>query len=178
MNKITRLEVAFALLIISAALNECRRSPGFEDILRLLPTNTELSGWTSQGDPQIAVGDDLYLLINGGAETYLRYGFSRAVIHSYEHTQGGMFNLEIYEMTDTAAADSIFKFKVGTGGDFLEIGDIAILESYYLNCMKGRYVVTIIGLDTSDLTRQALIQAARIVESRIQNQPDTAGENP
>jgi len=156
----------------------CRPSSGFEEILRLLPAASDVPGWTSPGEPQTAAGDDLYLLIDGGAETYLRHGFRRAAIHSYEHTDGKMFNLEIYEMTDPAAADSIFVFKIGSDGKSLDIGDEARLESYYLNLKKGRYIVTVIGLDTSETTRQTLIQTARIVESRIKNQPDTAGATP
>lgn len=178
MKKFASIRFVCALASLALVAARCHRTTGFEDILKLLPEESELPGWAPQGDPQTAAGDDLYLLIDGGAETYLQYGFSRAAIHSYEHGEGGMLNLEIYEMADTAAAGNIFHFKTGAEGAPVPVGDEAILESYYLNVRKGRYVMTVIGLDPSETTRQALLQTARVVESRIENPLDTAGDIP
>jgi len=137
-----------------------------ESVLAYLPDESLLDGWETMGDPQTAEGEDLFLLINGGAEIYNEYGFSRAVIHSY--TKGDKsVNLEVYEMEDAPSAYGAYSFKTGRGGEPIEIGSEATFEDYYLNFWKGNVVVTLIGFDTDSGTRDAILTLARIVEAKI-----------
>jgi len=160
--------IAFIIFVSTFfILTGCRGPSASEDLLYSLPSEADLPGWIPQGKAQTATGDDLYLLINGGAETYLEYGFRRAVIQSYETADGHMFNLEIYEMEDGEAARKIYTFKTDSTGKVLYLGDESRLESYYLNVRQGRHIVTAIGLDASGTTKQALTEAARITVSRI-----------
>jgi hypothetical protein len=134
--------------------------------LAYLPDESSLAGWETLGDPQTAEGDDLFLLINGGAEIYNEYGFARAVIHSY--TKGDKsVNLELYEMEDAAGAYGAYSFKTGRGGESIDIGSEAIFEEYYLNFWKGNVVVTLIGFDSDAETRDAILTLARLVEANI-----------
>ena len=158
---------ALCALWIVVLSSGCNKPPASGSLLHLLPSEADLPGWMPQGTAQTAVGDDLYLLINGGAETYLEFGFRQAVIQSYETADGHMFNLEIYEMTDPEAAQGIYTFKAGSSGRPLDIGDASRLESYYLNLRQERHIITVIGLDASETTMKALTKAARIVASRI-----------
>ena len=50
-----------------------------QDIKLLLPALQELPGWQLSAEPQVYDGDKLFELINGGADIYLEYGFSRVV---------------------------------------------------------------------------------------------------
>ena len=135
-------------------------------VLAYLPDESSLEGWEPLGDPQTAEGDDLFLLINGGAEIYNEYGFLRAVMHSYD--KGDMsVNLEIYEMEDVASAYGAYSFKTGRDGEYLDIGSEARFEDYYLNFWKGNVVVTLVGFDTDEETRDAILTLARLVESKI-----------
>ena len=141
-------------------------SPQEESVLSYLPDESELGGWEAVGDPQTAEGEDLFLLINGGAEIYYEYGFKRAVIHSY--AKGGKsVNLEVYEMEDAASAYGVYSFKVGKNGQPMEIGDEARFEDYYLNVWKGNVVVTLVGFDTDRETRDGLLALARLIEAKI-----------
>ena len=136
------------------------------DALRFLPEGSSLDGWETLGGPQTAEGDDLFLLINGGAEIYNEYGFSSAVIHSY--TKGDKsVNLEVYEMEDAASAYGAYSFKTGRGGEAIDIGSEASFEEYYLNFWKGNVVVTLIGFDSDSETRDAILTLARMVEAKI-----------
>lgn len=137
-----------------------------ERVLAYLPDESLLDGWETLGDPQTAEGEDLFLLINGGAEIYNEYGFARAVMHSY--TKGDKsVNLEVYEMEDAASAYGAYSFKTGRDGEPIEIGSEARFEEYYLNFWKGDVVVTLIGFDTDLETRDAILTLARLVEARI-----------
>ena len=140
-----------------------------QSALAYLPDDSSLDGWDTLGDPQTAEGDDLFLLINGGAEIYNEYGFSRAVIHSY--TKGDIsVNLEVYEMQDAASAYGVYSFKTGRDGEPIHIGSKAAFEDYYLNFWKGNLVVTVIGFDTDSQTREAILELARMVEAKISSE--------
>ena len=49
-----------------------------------LPGVEELDGWAPSGKAQYVEGDDLFLLINGGAEVYHEYGFKQAAALGYK----------------------------------------------------------------------------------------------
>jgi hypothetical protein len=138
------------------------------DMTRYLPGKNDLAGWHARDDPQIARGDDLYLLIDGAAEIFHEYGFKRAVILSYGSEKGRSVNLEIYEMDDPAGAYGIYTFRTGGGGEEISIGDGGCLEDYYLNFWKGSFLVTVIGFDTKEETIDGIIAIAKAVETRIE----------
>ncbi|MBD3414555.1 MAG: hypothetical protein GF421_09015 [Candidatus Aminicenantes bacterium] len=138
-----------------------------QGIVQYLPDTGALSGWNQMGAPQTAKGEDLFLLINGGAEIYHEYGFEKAVIQSYKHQSGLSLNVELYEMTDSISAYGMFSFKTGSQGQILDIGLDSLLEDYYLNFWKNNFVVTVIGFDASESTQRALIQFAQIMEAKL-----------
>lgn len=137
-----------------------------ESVLSYLPDESQLSGWETLGEPQTAEGDDLFLLINGGAEIYHEYGFARAVMHSYVRGEKSV-NLEVYEMEDVASAYGAYSFKTGREGESVAVGTESRFEDYYLNFWKGNVVVTLIGFDTDQETREAILMLARSVEGKI-----------
>lgn len=137
-----------------------------ESVLSYLPDETLLEGWEALGDPQTAEGDDLFLLINGGAEIYNEFGFVRAVMHSYDKGEKSV-NLEVYEMEDVASAYGAYSFKTSRDGESVDIGSEAKFEEYYLNFWKGNVVVTLVGFDTDTETRDAILALAKMVEAKI-----------
>ena len=138
------------------------------NIKSLLPLAEEIPDWSPEDESQIVVGDDLYLLINGGAEIYQEYGFNQALYQTFADTQDNRINLEIYEMKDPVAAYGMYTFKTKTTGDQLDVGADGWMSSYYLNFWKGPYVVTLIGLDEKENISDELTRIARIQEAKIQ----------
>ena len=51
--------------------------------LGLLPQAGDAGSWKPEDEPQHVEGEDLFLLINGGAEIYHEYGFTQAAVQSY-----------------------------------------------------------------------------------------------
>jgi len=143
-------------------------------LLSLLPQSGEADGWSPAEPPQHAVGDDLFFLINGGAEVYHEYGFEQAAVLSYSDENNRSLNLEMYEMRDPAAAYGIFTFKRGDDCLSLDIGDGSCLQDYYLNLWKGRFLITVIGFDTEQETRDGLVSLARSAAQKI----DAVGRRP
>ncbi len=95
MKKIVLLVIIY-IQLASFGLTEA--TTGDKEILKLLPTTKDLPHSKAVGEPEYVVGDDLFQLINGGAEIYHEYGFKQAVSASYKNINDKSFNLEIYEM--------------------------------------------------------------------------------
>ena len=142
------------------------------NIKSLLPTEGEISDWRPYDDPQYAFGDDLYVLINGGAEIYQEYGFVETIFQSYLSHDDKAINLEIYRMENPAAAYGMYTFKTGSEGVAIDVGNDGWLESYYINFWKGEYLVTVIGLDTDSLTLAGVQLIAGIVDSKLKSDSD------
>lgn len=140
----------------------------------LLPKSGELPGWRSSGSPQHVEGDDLFLLINGGAEIYHEYGFKQVITGEYKNTSGKAVNLEIFEMQSPAAAYGMYTFKTGEDVGEVPIGQGAKIEDYYLNFWKSTFLVTLTGFDAEEETRQGLIAIARVIDRKI----ESMGEKP
>lgn len=137
------------------------------DLSIYLPSRGEIGSWQPTGSPEKAVGEDLFVLINGGAEIYHEYGFKQVVMQSYENMLEKSINLEIYEMENCASAFGIYSFKTSSRGKELPLGDKALLEDYYLNFWKGDFLVTITGFDSEQETIDGLITIANAVASKI-----------
>ena len=131
------------------------------------PKAGEAAGWALSGETQQFEGDDLFLLINGGAEIYHEYGFVRVLAAAFENSDGKKLNLEIYEMEDDASAYGIYSFKTAPEGTIVYAGDEALLEDYYLNMWRGRFLVTIIGFDSSAPTVRGLKLLAGVVAGKL-----------
>jgi hypothetical protein len=134
-----------------------------------LPQPGELEDWEPSGNPQHVIGDDLFLLINGGAEIYHEYGFKQAIVLGFRHKkqESLQFNLEIYEMQGPEAAFGIYTFKTGDSGKTIDVGNEGLLEDYYLNSRKGNFLVTVIGFDAKEETIAGITAAAKVVAAKI-----------
>ena len=142
-------------------------NPGQEGLLRLLPIETQLKGLKIDGSPEMAAGQELYMLINGGAEIYMQEGFKRAILATYINTDGKTINLEIFEMESPESANRIHAKKIGQQGKKLPIGEDALLEDYFLNFRKGSFQVTLSGYDSEPETVEMLLDLANMVANKI-----------
>ena len=138
-----------------------------ESLLHLMPLESDLEGWKLDGEPQTAEGIRLFELINGGAEEYVKEGFSRAVMATYRNKEGKRINLDIYEMLSPESAVRIHRKKAGDKGQKVSVGEEAVMEDYYLSFQKGTYQVTLSGYDTQRETLEWLLRMARLVAERI-----------
>ena len=137
------------------------------DLADFLPASGEVAGLTLSDTPQGYHGDDLYQMIDGGADIYHEYGFRQVLSAEYLDGRSKIIKLEMYEMEDPAAAYGIYSFKIGEGGKTLAIGQEGRLEDYYLNFWKGNLQVTLIGQDAEEETVQGVVALAGAVAARI-----------
>jgi hypothetical protein len=131
------------------------------------PRSGDAPGWTAVDTLVECVGDDLFQMIDGGAEIYREYGFVRAGTQEFVDRDGHDITIELYEMTDPGAAYGMFSFKAGREGDEITMGNGGRQTDYYLNFWKGRFLATLTGSDTSSVTRGALVTLGRAIEKKI-----------
>ncbi|MDD4050433.1 MAG: hypothetical protein PHR28_00860 [candidate division Zixibacteria bacterium] len=131
------------------------------------PRSGETPDWTPVDTLLVFVGDDLYQMIDGGAEIYREYGFVRAGTQEFVDEDGHSVTIELYEMKGSVAAYGMFSFKARGEGQEIPMGNGGRQTDYYLNFWKGRYLATLTGLDTSSVTRGAVEALARALEKKI-----------
>lgn len=138
-----------------------------KDLSNYLPDSGFVNGWRSAHTPQTFVGDSLYDYINGGASIYYEYGFKQVITQQYANADSQYLTLELYEMKNSAAAFGMYTYKTGTSGKKIDIGSDAMLEDYYLNFWKDRFVCTVTGFGSGQENEEALLMLARVVAERI-----------
>ncbi len=166
------LSIFLSWLIVSfPTFSQAEEPQRKESLLHLMPLESDLQGWNLDGEPQTAEGIKLFELINGGAEEYVKEGFSRAVLATYRNQEGKRINLDIYEMLSLESAQRVYRKKAGDKGQKVSIGEEAAMEDHYLNFRKGVYQVTLSGYDTQRETLDWILRLARLVAERIGASP-------
>ena len=136
-----------------------------DSVLSLVPGSNEVSGLIASDSARVFRGESLYRFIDGGADLFLEYGFSCAV--AQEYLQPASITLEIYEMSDPAAAYGIYSVRSGSEGVALNLGQEARRTPYYLMFCKGRYYVSVAAEDTTPVSQTTVEAVARIVDRKI-----------
>ena len=135
-----------------------------QDISELLPDSAGV--WKKYDSSNLYIGDDLFTLIDGGADIYHEYGFVKVITQRYESDER-YIDVEIYEMKDSSAAFGIFSLQTFKTGKRIQFASGASLGDGFLIFWKGDYYVT---LSTSDASKEAsdnLMVIAGEIHSRI-----------
>ncbi len=136
-------------------------------ILGFVPDASEFNGWKWSSSPKQVNGMELFAVINGEAERYLRHGCLRAVFATYQLPSGQFMDISVFEMKDKTSAENLFNEKVELTGEALPIGDQAIFEGYYLNFHQSNFQVTISGSDPSKTSRKEVVAVAEKIFGRM-----------
>ncbi len=108
MNKILLLGLLF---LLAACPKEDEQSEP-KDVVDLVPTDNEISGWSRAGEMSVAENEtQLYALIDGEAVIYVENGFVKCAFQDYQGEVSGVLrNLElrIFDMGDTTNAKNVY----------------------------------------------------------------------
>jgi hypothetical protein len=137
------------------------------DLSGYFPRSGETPGWKAVEPVVEYIGDDLFQMIDGGAEVYREYGFVRAGSQEIVDDAGHSIMVELYEMSDPGAAYGIFTFKTRGEGRDVQVGNGGRQTDYYLNYWKGKYLATLTGSDTTATTRAGLKTLGGVIEKKI-----------
>ncbi|MEW5944619.1 MAG: DUF6599 family protein [bacterium] len=114
---------------------------GGDDILRLFP-GAGVRPWTPAGEPAVFVGERLYDFIDGAAEKYFEFGFTRAA--TLEYASGGeTATVDVFEMSAPRSARAIFEYENPSVLPRLGAGDDGAASDYQAALRLGRFYVKI-----------------------------------
>jgi hypothetical protein len=133
----------FTNLLLSAFLLQATSIHG------LLPENKSCGDWLAVGQTEHYQSDELYFLINGGADLYLEYGFKEVVAQSYQNNANERISVEIYDMGSSEAAFGIFSLSKSPQGETATLGDFSVKTSNSLLFTTGSYLVLMRSATTS-----------------------------
>jgi hypothetical protein len=133
----------------------------------LLPSSDDVRPWVPDAPAQFAEGEELFALINGGAEIFLRHGFERAATQTYSHAGGRHIQVEIYMMGTADGATEVFRHKAGATDMSLAVGDAGVRGEYYVVFRKGRFLATVTAGDDHADAQAMVLRIAHAVERRI-----------
>lgn len=152
------------LTAMPAAQAESKTDTG---LLWILPDHSDVKSLKAVDSPQQAKGDELFKLINGGAEVFLQAGFVRAVLQDYRAEGGALFNLEIYQMDSPDNARKVFAQKTGPSAQSVNVGQGSSLEDYYGLFWQGSYFISITASKGTKENRHVLKKIVQAVVKRI-----------
>lgn len=116
------------------------------DSLRTLVAQLKPStSWAASEPARVAIGDNLFDLIDGGAELYHEFGFKQAISWQLETPARASIQVELYEMTDAAAAYG--EFSLMQSGKFTHgtVGQGSLRFGYYTAFWSGHYFASVTG---------------------------------
>ncbi|MEE4256833.1 MAG: DUF6599 family protein [Bacteroidales bacterium] len=115
-------------------------------------------------DPELYIGDDLFSLINGGAELYHEYGFVEVLACTMETPSGTKFKCEIYDMGSPEAAWGIYSVTETSNSKPFHAGTAGRSGEGFAQFIKDRYMFYMYheSSDVFDLQYLAGCLAAKI----------------
>lgn len=93
------------------------------------------------GEAELYVGNDLFSLINGGAELYHEFGFVEVLAMDLAVEDKGLVRAEIYDMGSSEGAWGIYSLTATTNAKSLSIGDAARTGKGFMQLIKDRYMI-------------------------------------
>ena len=157
------------VLFCISLLISCQLFSQQAHLLQLLLNTIELKGFNLKSDPEYYQGDDLFFLINGGAEIYLEYGFKDVISASYENEKSIGFKAEIYQMLNDSAAYGIFSFNRSDKTIYHDIGDESIRQDDFLIFKKGHYYIVLTTQSNKEVQHIDLLKKAKLISAKIKD---------
>lgn len=115
-------------------------------------------------------GTSLFGYIDGGAELYLEYGFSGAVVTEIS-TRDGKFKTEIFKMTGPEEAFGIFSVSKYHCRSTPGLATFSCQTKYQLQFCKGPYYISIINSTGTGSDSVIMVLMGKIVSGKIK-EPD------
>lgn len=157
--------VALAILlpVIVFSLCACQRHSG----PNFFPESNEVAGWTKGPEVRTFTPDHLSDYIDGDAEKYIKAGVRSTSTADYKFKDQTQVIVDVYTMSDTAGAQSIFDSEPAGDAQTPSLGDAARLFSQSLIFRKGPYLVRMVAYQDSPQIPQAMLNLGLAMEKKL-----------
>jgi hypothetical protein len=132
----------------------------------LLPPDGFQGAWTRSGDARVYSGQELYQLIDGGAEIFYELGFERATTQIYRAGDDEV-GVELYRFKDPAAALGIYLARCGAESPAAGLADRHTVGRHQLLLVRERFFLVVDNLSGRAERANDLVTFAREIASRL-----------
>ena len=122
--------------------------------------------WSAEDGPEVYVGDDLFIYINGGAEIYHEYGFIQVAVQRYRRGDDNVA-VEIYTMEGDAFG--IYSFARSSTGHPVNLGNGGIAADYFTHFWSGPDLAVITAENEFENLGEAVSEIATVVAGCLQS---------
>lgn len=127
----------------------------------------EVRGWELDVAEAVYTPDNLWDLINGGAESYLAYDFIDLHLADYVSQSGLTVHVELYRHTSLNNAFGIYSIERSPEYNFLEIGGQAYMDEGILNAYSGPFYLKIYTTDEDPALQEAMQTIAKAIVKEL-----------
>jgi hypothetical protein len=131
-----------------------------------MPAESAVAAWKKTGNLRVFTTADLYGYIDGGAELFLELGFEQLTLQKYRNGSNE-FAVEIYRMTDPAAATGTYLMKRGKESPDAAFKARHTINRHQLMFVRDRYYVTVNNLSGADQMQASLIAFGSAVTAKL-----------
>ena len=151
------------ILLISPFIFLTMNSHAKNDPYVSLPDS--IDGWTKLSDDRIFNEENLYDYIDGGAELYLSFGFSKVFNRIYSNTSGQEILVDIFYMNNSQDAFGVFSFTVGeVSTDYGQQSQIAPGAIVF---WKDKYYVSLFSNPETEESTRLMKKLAQLIDDSI-----------
>ncbi len=133
------------------------------DLFKLFPAKGELPGWSFSDSIKVFKGDDLFNYVDGGAEVFMEYGFKQVATSAFLDKNNNQMQVEIYEMSDSAAAFGAYSFYLNGQGKVIKDVPDGVFMDYYAVFWKSNLLTVISLTNPNDSLISAISSLAKII---------------
>lgn len=109
-----------------------------------------LQGFSIKDSVTVYRGDDLFFLIDGGAEVYLEYGFAQVMAADYSKN-GQQVHVELYEMNSIDAAYGIYSLRKPVNNNHNQEWIATAYSKDYMMAYSDKHYLVVSGINDSVL---------------------------
>jgi len=127
----------------------------------------EIEGYSKTGNLEIYNPDNLYDIINGAADSYLKYDFEELKLVRYKGDKNQTLKIEVYQHSNSANAFGIYSNERPIKGNWVDVGAQGYYERSILNFYKGKYYIKLSGYKI-DNNQKLLLKTANLVAEKLE----------
>lgn len=170
------LSIAFIIILMGCAkqnvvdiqpLAKSDKNPPIDELASLVTfSKDDFADWKLSAPVKIYDKDTIFEYIDGAAELYLAYNFSRVTSAEYKNAQTSIL-IDVYDMVLPENAFGIYSLIRYQEANYVKIGNEGILTDANLDFWQGKYYCKIYSLNQSEEYQKAVVAFGNKLSSRI-----------
>ena len=153
--------VAALLMVAATAGTGCRKKDADP-----FPASGAVADWQKTSETRTFAAKNLWQYIDGDAEQYISAGVVSCSTADYKYKGELEATVDVYAMNDAAGARKILE--TGTSdAKAVQLGDAGVAYAQSVIFRKGKYLVRIVGYESTPDAQQALLALAHAVEAKL-----------